>query len=68
MIDLKSYLKGQEDLLEIIVLEIKKYKEATENPLPADELLISFDRSLKQVRDKKVKMNSPMFFKRLFFL
>lgn len=39
----ESYLKGQEDILEMLICSMKKYKETTgQNYLSIDEILLVF--------------------------
>ena len=48
---LESYLKGQEDLLEMLIFPMKKYKETTgQNDLSIDEILLVFKDWYEKVK------------------
>lgn len=48
-----SYLKGQEDILEMLIESTKKYKEATgQTDLKIDEILLVFNNWLERVKSK----------------
>ena len=48
-----GYLKGQEDILEMLIFLIKKYKETTgQNDLSIDEILLVFKDWSEKVKEQ----------------
>lgn len=48
---LESYLKGQEDLLEMLISSMDKYKDTTgQNNLSVDEIILVFNDWLEKIR------------------